>query len=113
MAEETRTERTGTQQTSATLNVRWDDTQMKSSYANVCNVSSTREEVVLLFGINQSWRTGVPEVTVQLTDRVILSPFAAKRLNLLLTNVLREYETRFGTLNLEMRREAAEQAQIG
>jgi hypothetical protein len=113
MAEETRTERIGTQQTSATLNVRWDDTQMKSSYANVCNVSSTREEVVLLFGINQSWRTGVPEVTVQLTDRVILSPFAAKRLNLLLTNVLREYETRFGTLNLEMRREAAEQAQIG
>ena len=32
--------------------IRWDDSNLKSSYANVCNVSSTREEVVLVFGIN-------------------------------------------------------------
>ena len=82
--------------------VRWDDTQLKSSYANVCNVSSTREEVVLVFGINQSWERGQNEVAIQLTDRVILSPFAAKRLAALLTNVVREYETRFGVLNLEV-----------
>ena len=82
--------------------VRWDDTQLKSSYANVCNVSSTREEVVLVFGINQSWERGQNEVAVQLTDRIILSPFAAQRLAVLLTNVVREYETRFGGLNLEI-----------
>jgi len=82
--------------------VRWDDSHLKSSYANVCNVSSTREEVVLMFGINQSWERGQTEVAVQLTDRIILSPFAAKRLAALLTNVMREYEARFGTLNLEM-----------
>ena len=82
--------------------VRWDDSHLKSSYANVCNVSSTREEVVLMFGINQSWERGQTEVAVQLTDRIILSPFAAKRLAALLTNVMREYETRFGTLNLEI-----------
>src|SRR5437016_1937711 len=82
--------------------VRWDDSHLKSSYANVCNVSSTREEVVLMFGINQSWERGQTEVAVQLTDRIILSPFAAKRLAALLTNVMREYETRFGALNLEM-----------
>src|SRR2546422_928794 len=29
--------------------IRWDDSNLKSSYANVCNVSSTREEVVLVF----------------------------------------------------------------
>ena len=29
----------------------WDDSNMKSSYANVCNVNGTREEVVLFFGI--------------------------------------------------------------
>jgi hypothetical protein len=83
--------------------IRWDDTNLKSSYANVCNVSSTREEVVLVFGINQAWERGQAEVRVQLTDRIILSPFAAKRLSLLLTNVVREYETRFGVLNLEAR----------
>ncbi len=78
--------------------VRWDDTGMKSSYANVCNVASTREEVVLLFGVNQAWHAAQREIPVQLTDRIILSPFAAKRLSILLANVLREYESRFGAL---------------
>ena len=78
--------------------VRWDDTNMKSSYANVCNVASTREEVVLLFGVNQAWHSGQREIPIQLSDRIILSPGAAKRLSILLDNVLREYESRFGKL---------------
>jgi len=53
------------------MQVKWDDTNMKSSYANVCNVMSTREEVVLMFGVNQAWQAGTKEVTVQLTDRII------------------------------------------
>jgi len=84
--------------------IKWDDSNLKSSYANVCNVSSTREEVVLVFGINQVWERGQNEVQVQLTDRIILSPFAAKRLAQLLNNVVREYESRFGTLNVDPRR---------
>jgi hypothetical protein len=80
------------------VKVRWDDTGMKSSYANVCNVASTREEVVLLFGINQAWSSAQREIPVQLTDRIILSPHAAKRLSVVLDNVLREYESRFGPL---------------
>src|SRR2546425_10206062 len=84
--------------------IRWDDSNLKSSYANVCNVSSTREEVVLVFGINQAWERGQAEVQVQLTDRIILSPFSAKRLTGLLNNVMRDYESRFGTLNTEPRR---------
>lgn len=78
--------------------IRWDDTGLKSSYANVCNVASTREEVVLLFGINQAWHSGQREIPVQLSDRIVMSPFAAKRLSVLLDNVLREYESRFGAL---------------
>ncbi len=81
--------------------VKWDDANMRSSYANVCNVASTREEVVLLFGINQAWHAGQKEVTVQLTDRIILSPFAAKRLSVLLSNLLREHESRFGALSID------------
>ena len=81
--------------------IKWDDTGMKSSYANVCNVTSTREEVVMLFGINQAWNRGQKEVTIQLTDRIIISPYAAKRLVQLLGGVVQEYEKRFGTLNVE------------
>lgn len=81
--------------------IKWDDSGMKSAYANVCNVSSTREEVVMLFGVNQAWNRGQKEVTIQLTDRIIISPFAAKRLSMLLGSVVKEYESRFGTLNVE------------
>jgi len=81
--------------------IKWDDSNMKSAYANVCNVSSTREEVVMLFGVNQAWNRGQKEVTIQLTDRIIVSPFAAKRLSLLLGAVVKEYESRFGALNVE------------
>ena len=81
--------------------IKWDDSGMKSSYANVCNVTSTREEVVMLFGINQAWNRGQKEVTIQLTDRIIISPYAAKRLVGLLEGVVKEYEKRFGTLSVE------------
>jgi Protein of unknown function (DUF3467) len=81
--------------------IRWDDANMKSSYANVCNVTSTREEVVMLFGINQAWNRGQKEVTIQLTDRIIISPYAAKRLAMLLDGVMKEYENRFGALAVD------------
>jgi hypothetical protein len=81
--------------------IKWDDSNMKSSYANVCNVTSTREEVVMLFGINQAWNRGQKEVSIQLTDRIIISPYAAKRLTMLLEGVVKEYEKRFGTLSVE------------
>jgi hypothetical protein len=83
-----------------TPKIKWDDAQMKTSYANVCNVASTREEVIVLFGTNQAWKGIEQEVTVQLSDRIILSPFAAKRLALLLNNVIQQYEARFGSLEI-------------
>ncbi len=61
------------------MKIKWDDSNMKSSYANVCNVTSTREEVVMLFGMNQAWNRGQKEVTIQL-----------------------KYESRFGVLNVDM-----------
>ena len=80
--------------------IKWDDADMTTSYANVCNVSSSREEVTLLFGTNQTWHTGSQEFTVKLSDRVIISPFAAKRLLALLQNVVGQYEARFGQLDI-------------
>jgi hypothetical protein len=77
--------------------VKWDASKMRTSYSNVCNVQGTLEEVTLLFGTNQSWNAP-KEVTVQLTDRVILNPHAAKRLASLIQNVMVEYEKRFGPL---------------
>lgn len=83
-----------------TPQVVWNDGDMRSTYANVCNVSSTREEVIVLFGTNQAWQGNEAQVTVDLSDRIIMSPFAAKRLMLLLQNVIGQYEGRFGTLDV-------------
>jgi hypothetical protein len=88
------------------LKVNWDDSNMRSVYANVCNVAGTREEIVLLFGMNQAWHSEQKEVTVHLTDRVVLSPYAAKRLSLLLNNVVGSYESRYGALDIESQRQA-------
>ena len=91
---------------SGTPKVKWDTANMRSTYANVCNANCTREEVVLLFGLNQAWSGAEDEVTVQITERIILSPFAAKRLSLLLDGVVKQYESRFGSLEIVAQAEA-------
>lgn len=85
----------------------WDDSSLRSSYANVVNVTCTQEEFTLLFGTNQTWNASQSgEVKVQLSDRLIVNPRTAKRLLLLLNNVVREYETRYGELKIELRSRA-------
>lgn len=80
------------------LKVRWDNANMRSSYSNVCNVAGTREEITLLFGMNQSFNADQNEMTIQLSDRIVMSPFVAKRLAGLLAAVINDYESKYGTL---------------
>lgn len=81
--------------------VNWDDSKMVTTFANVVNVLVTREEVTLLFGMNQTWNVSQSkELTVQLSNRIVLTPYAAKRLLTLLTARMRDYEARVGTLTL-------------
>ena len=78
--------------------VRWKTDNVKSSYANFCNASSTREEVVLNFGVSHDWERQPQDMEIELSHRVVLSPFAAKRLAQLLGKLIAEYETRYGEL---------------
>ena len=80
--------------------IRFDGTGVKNSYANICHVASTREEIVLNFGMTQEWDRSHHEMQVQVTNRIILNPYAAKRLGLLLNAVVQQYEARFGKLDL-------------
>ena len=77
------------------------DSKMAPSYANVVNVLVTREELTLLFGMNQTWNTAeAKELTVELNNRILLTPYAAKRLLTLLAARMRDYETRIGPITL-------------
>ena len=78
--------------------LRLEETAMKSSYANFANVTSTREETILMFGMLQAYNRGQNEIPVQVTDRIVMSPFVARRLSKMLNNVLQNYEARFGPL---------------
>jgi Protein of unknown function (DUF3467) len=84
--------------------VQWDDSRMATHFANVVNIQSTLEQVDLFFGTNKTWNVANErQVKVELTDRVILSPHAAKRLSIALAGVIKEYEARHGALKVDGR----------
>lgn|SRR3990167_2062658 len=78
--------------------VKWNVDQLKSSYVNFANANSTQEEVVLNFGMNNNWDRMASEVEIDLTHRIVMSPFAAKRLAELLGKLVQQYEGRYGPM---------------
>lgn len=78
--------------------VRVDASHLAKSYCNVVTANGTRDEVVLQFGINQDWDLDRPEKAVTLHTRVVMNPHAARRLQARLSQVLADYEARFGGL---------------
>lgn len=78
----------------------WDDADMRHTYANVVNVAATNEEISLLFGANKAWRADVGQVEVKLSDRLMLTPHAAKRLLIMLSRTMKKYEDRNGEIRL-------------
>lgn len=89
---------TGTKAATART-IKWDDSSIKRSYANTCNVAATREEFTLIFGNNQSFDQAQKELKIELTDRMVLSPYAAKRFLVLLESAVKSYEQKFGSLS--------------
>ena len=78
--------------------LKWKVDNLKVSYVNFANANSTKDEVVLNFGMNTSWDRSQPEMEIDLAHRVVMSPFAAKRLAELLGKLIGEYESRYGEL---------------
>lgn len=77
----------------------WKDDGMNSNYANAVNISFSAEEFHLLFGTRKNWQQGNKDQVVELHNRIIMHPIAAKRLSLLLQQVVKQYETRVGELD--------------
>jgi len=80
----------------------WDDSKADSLYPNAAQVKATQEEFMLLFGTSRTRHPGQNELRPALTRRIILSPITAKRLATLLDKGVREYESRFGSLDEEV-----------
>ncbi len=83
------------------LEINWDDSEMQSIYANVGTATANREEFFLLFGTHQNWRGKTEDsngIDVKLAQRVVMSPFAAKRLAAILAQSIKVYEDQFGKI---------------
>ena len=103
-------QQTGKQQ----VRLRIDQRDMHSSYANAFRTNATAEEVIVDFGLNQvvsaprqtdqSKQDDEPtgEIVFQLSNRVILNYYSAKRLVLTLGQLIRRYEEQFGELKLNV-----------
>jgi hypothetical protein len=87
--------------TPAQPRLRLDDTAIHTTYANYANVTSTREETVLLFGMIQAFNRANNEIPVKIVDRIVMTPFVARRLSRMLTNLIQNYEAQFGPLGEE------------
>lgn len=84
--------------TPANPKVKWNVDSLKSSYVNFANANSTKEEVVLNFGMNTSWDRASTEMEIELAHRIVMSPYAAQRLADLLAKLMGEYKSRYGEL---------------
>lgn len=84
------------------VQLRIDESKMKTSYANTIRTSTTPEEVILDFGINLPTPTpdNQPAIVFDVGSRVVLNWRGAKRLAISLGQVIRQFEERNGEIPL-------------
>ena len=84
------------------------DANVMAHYANFCRVSSTPEELVLDLGLNpHPFATGT--TTINVSQRIILNHFTAKRLLHALSMALQRHEQAFGVLETDVRKRVRNQ----
>ena len=86
-----------------------DTANLKASYANVCRIAQTPNEVIIDFGLNPNFFGQVLDEPLKLDNRIILSHDAAKRLCLHLTATVQNFEARYGTIELDIAKRLKQQ----
>ena len=100
--EEQAREQTGQRQ----VRLRVDEREMKTAYANAFRTNGTAEEVMLDFGLNLVGPAGQqqdqPEIIFQVSERIIMNYYSAKRLAITLSQLIRRHEQQFGELEMDV-----------
>jgi hypothetical protein len=95
------------QPTAAAPQVTLDESNLQPGYANFCRVSSTPEEMILDFGLNPN-PYGNTNTTINVSHRIIVNHFTAKRLLTALSRALQRHEQAFGVLETDVRKRVRE-----
>lgn len=81
--------------------VQVNDDHAVASYANFCRVSGSPEELIVDFGLNPQ-PIGVPKDPIQVSQRIVLNHYTAKRLLAALQMSVARHESVFGVLETDI-----------
>jgi len=84
------------------VQLRIDETKMVTTYANTIRTSNTNDELIMDFGLNMPMQApGQPPMVVfSVGSRVVMNWAGAKRLAMSIGGAVRQYEERFGEIDI-------------
>ncbi len=85
-----------------------DESHIVATYANFCRVTGTPEELIVDFGLNKQVSGTSPD-PIQLTQRIIVNFFTAKRLAYALQMAVVRHEQAFGNLETDVQKRVVHQ----
>ena len=86
------------------------DRQAVCSYANFCRVTGSPEELIIDFGLNAQ-PMGTNDQPVDVTQRIVLNFYTAKRLLHALHVSVQRHEKVFGNIETDIQKRVVEQPQ--
>lgn len=90
--------------------VQINDEKAVCGYANFCRVSGAPEEMIIDFGLNPQ-PIGIPTQPINITQRVVMNYYTAKRMFHALQLTLQRHEATFGVIEVDLARRARPQVQ--
>ena len=85
------------------VQVEVDDTHTAATYSNFCRVTGSPEELIIDFGLNPQ-PVGMPKTPIQVTQRVVVNYYTAKRLLHALSLSVQRHEAVFGVLETDIQK---------
>ena len=80
-----------------------DASKAHAAYTNFCRVTGTPEELIIDFGLNAQ-PMGVPTEPIEISERIVMNYFTAKRMMGALQMSLQRHEAAFGVLETDVQK---------
>ena len=78
-------------------------TKAHAAYSNFCRVTGTPEELIIDFGLN-SQPIGIPTEPIEISQRIVVNYFTAKRMLAALNMSIQRHESAFGVLETDVQK---------
>jgi hypothetical protein len=80
-----------------------DASKAHAAYSNFCRVTGTPEELIIDFGLN-SQPIGIPTEPIEVSQRIVVNYYTAKRMLAALNMSIQRHESAFGVLETDVQK---------